>query len=72
MAFDLIILLLCAYRLANNRFTNGLAAQLLRDGIVCLVLSPVDEPHLITPQLALFCCRFRSQLHTNDHGLPRS
>lgn len=41
MAFDLVILILCAYRLANNRFTNGLAAQLLRDGIVCLVQSPV-------------------------------
>lgn len=41
MAFDLIILLLCAYRLVNNRFTNGLATQLFRDGIVCLVLSPV-------------------------------
>lgn len=57
MAFDLIILVLCAYRLSKNRRSNGLAALLLRDGIMyfcavfganlvqmimaCLALNPV-------------------------------
>ncbi|KAJ3568295.1 hypothetical protein NP233_g5805 [Leucocoprinus birnbaumii] len=57
MAFDLVILLLCAYRLSRNRRSNGLANLLLRDGIVyfcavfganlvqmimaCLALNPV-------------------------------
>ncbi|KXN91439.1 hypothetical protein AN958_00701 [Leucoagaricus sp. SymC.cos] len=57
MAFDLIILILCAFRLCRNRRTSGLSALLLRDGILyfcavfcanlvqmimaCLVLNPV-------------------------------
>jgi len=57
MAFDLVILLLCTWRLFKSRRHSGIATLLLRDGIVsncCLLLNYPDPPFPLFDSIMIF------------------
>jgi hypothetical protein len=62
MVFDLVILLLCTWRLRSSRKHGGIATLLIRDGIVSLYCNFRPSINLSARQQGYFCAAFGANL----------
>lgn len=67
MAFDLVILILCAVKLRMSQITSDLGTVLLRDGIV-RILRLSDVLLWLIELVGIFLCGLRGKFFADDHG----